>query len=101
MPHPIVEIDELVRPIIDYLVESSLAGPSRSLRLVLWKRQSSFITLLHVLLQFNRVRIKGYSAPQFVSVCDFPWCCVLYQFSQAIVGDPTGTGCDNLLPGCG
>ena len=67
MPHPIVEIDELVRPIIDYLVEispqstvsfalacQSLEEPALS---SLWKQQSSLITLLHVLPQFNRVGV--------------------------------------------
>ena len=59
MPHPIVEIDELVRPVIDYLVTIdprtvvSFALTCRSLEepalSSLWKEQESLNLLLRVL----------------------------------------------------
>ena len=59
MPHPIVEIDELVRLVIDYLVEASprtavsFALTCRSLEesalSSLWKQQESLRRLLKVL----------------------------------------------------
>ena len=72
MPHPIVEIDELMRLVIDELVETSpqtvvsFALTCRSLEepalSSLWKRQSSIIKLLKVLPQLTWVKV----VPQYM-----------------------------------
>jgi len=90
MPHPIVEIDELVRPVIDNLVEispptavsfaltcRSLEEPALSL---LWKRQSSLAELVKVLPQHTWVEKKR-SIKSLVSWCDFSSDHTPYQFS--------------------
>ena len=99
MPHPIVEIDELLRLVIEELVQISpptavsfavscrfLEEPTLS---SLWKHQSSLRTLVKVLPQ-HRVWIEfGKNTASLVSWCDFPSGHFTYQFPQAIKGDPS------------
>jgi len=69
MPHPIIEIDELVRQVIDNLIEISLptavsfALTCRSLEeptlSSVWKRQSSLTELVKVLPQHTWVEKRG------------------------------------------
>ena len=81
MPHPIVEIDELARLVIDCLVEISpqtavsFALACRSLEeptlSSLWKRQESLDRLLMVLPGCTRV-VNKYGIKSVVSGRDFP-----------------------------
>ena len=87
MPPPIFEIDELLRLVIDELVETnpptavSFALTCRSLEeptlRSLWKQQTSLITLLEVLPQINW---GNHYAKSFVSGCSFRLGHILYQF---------------------
>ena len=89
MPHPIVEIDELVRLVVDYLVEISprsvvsFALTCRSLEeptlSSLWRRQYLLIPLLRVLPQFTK-KGRGY----VVSGCNSPLGFTPYRFSQMV-----------------
>ena len=85
MPHPIVEIDELVRLVIDELVQTSpktavsFALTCRSLEeptlSSLWKHQKSLDPLLMVIPEY--VYVKGdYGNAGFVSSRDFPAYCI-------------------------
>jgi len=97
MPHRIVEIDELVRLVIDELVEISprtavsFALTCRSLEeptlSSLWKRQSSLIVLVKVLPQHTCIEEMGYLR-SLVNGCNFRLGHVLYRFSQAVEHDP-------------
>jgi len=81
MPHPIVEVDELVRPVIDHLVgispssAVSFALTCRSLEeptlSSLWRRQSSLIKLVEVLPQHAWIEKRPY-VPSLVSHVIFP-----------------------------
>ena len=87
MPHPIVEIDELVRLVIDELVETNLRSAvsfALTCRFLeepalssVWKRQESFDDLLKVLPSFSRAE-KG--DKDIVSVRGFPAYHARYQF---------------------
>ena len=101
MPHPIVEIDELVRLVIDYLVEISprsavsFALTCRSLEeptlSALWRQQQRLlIPLLRVLPQFTE---EG--NVYIVSGCNFPLGYNPYRFSQ-IAGNPRPKDWDRL-----
>ena len=85
MSNPIFEIDELLRLVIDELVETSpqsavsFALTCRSLEeptlSSLWRRQNSLVTLLRVLPQFTWVmRFNRY----IVSGCDLALGGILY-----------------------
>jgi len=97
MPHQIVEIDELVRLVIDELVEISpraavsFALTCRSLEeptlSSLWKRQSSPIALVKVLPQHTWINEVG-CLISLVSGCSFRLGHILYRFPQAIEHDP-------------
>lgn len=88
MPHPIVQIDELLRLIIDELVEVSqrtavsFALTCRSLEeptlSALWKRQHSLIQLARVLPRHTWVKELGYLTC-LVSDCDHLSGCILYR----------------------
>ena len=94
MPHPIVEIDELVRLVIEELVKTSprttvsFALTCRSLEeptlSSLWKRQNSITKLLKVLPQHTWIKVASQSpwienTNNLVSWCDFPSVHNLYQ----------------------
>ena len=110
MPHPIVEIDELVRLVANYLVETSLrtavsfALTCRSLEepalSSLWKKQ-------HLLYHLLRASLPGCARAKdvnkIVSGCDF--LCIVFDINShrcwsTILQRKTGLGCVNMLPGC-
>jgi len=90
MPHPIVEIDELVRPVINELVKTSpraavsFALTCRSLEeptlSSLWKQQHSLTDLVRVLPNHTRVE-GGYGIESTVSGREFPAGRIRYQLS--------------------
>jgi len=92
MPPPFFEIDELLRLVIDELVETSrrsavsFALTCRSFEepalSSLWKKQTSFVYLLMVMRGFTYLRNKP-SYAIAVSFRDFP-VCRIYQFPQEI-----------------
>jgi len=98
MPHPIVEIDELVRLVVDALVEISpqsavpFALTCRSLEELtlssLWKERHSFTDLIKVLPNHTWVQ-NDHGVESIVSGCDFLADCVQYQYPQAIEHDPS------------
>jgi len=105
MPHQIVEIDELVRLIIDKLVETSprtaasFALTCRSLEeptlSSLWKRQSSLVVLVKVLPQHTWIEETNY-VRSLVSGRSFRLDHILYRFPQAIEDDPQPEDWDRL-----
>ena len=96
MPHPIFEIDELVRLVIDELVKTSpktavsFALTCRSLEeptlSSLWKQRESLDCLLRVLPSRTWVE-DNYGA--FVSGCDFPVYRIRYRSPQTFERDPS------------
>jgi len=98
MPYQIFEIDELVRLVIDELVETSprtavsFALTCRSLEeptlSSLWRKGPSLTDLVMVLP--NRTWVQDdRGVESIVSVCNFPGDRVRYKFSQAIEHDPS------------
>jgi hypothetical protein len=113
MPHPIFDIDELLRLVIDELVETS-RGSAVSFALTcrsleeptlssLWKKQPSFLCLLMVLP--GCVSLKdGYGHSYVVSGC-FPFLHALSNTNSprkldAILQGQTGPGSNDTPPGC-
>jgi len=98
MPHAIVEIDELLRLVIDELVATSpptavsLAITCRSLEeptlSSLWRQQTSLDHLLKVLPGSTWAK-KEYGLSVIVSVRSLSACRTRYQFPQAIEHDPS------------
>jgi len=88
MPHPIVEIDELLRLVVEELVEisprtvASFAVTCRSLEepvlSSLWKHQSSLCTLVMVLPQHRSIGF--WNECSLVSWCNFPSGHLQYSF---------------------
>jgi len=105
MPPPIFEIDELLRLVINELVETSprsavaFALTCRSLEeptlSSLWKRQRSLLQLVKVLPQHTWIEGRGYPR-SIVSDRNPPPGHILYQFPQAIEHDPTPNDWDRL-----
>lgn len=98
MPHPIFEIDELLRLVIDELVENnrrtavsfaltcqSFEEPTLS---SLWKKQTSFALLVEVLPTCTSVD-NEYGGCAMVGGRDFPTYHISYQFPQTIEHDPS------------
>jgi len=112
MPHAIVEIDELLRLVIDELVTTSprtvvsLAVTCRSLKepmlSSLWRQQMPLDHLLMVLPgSFWVKNNRGFAI--VVSGSDFPVYRIQYQFprqSSTILQQKIGPGCNVMLPGC-
>jgi len=106
MPHPIVEIDELLRLVIEELVQISpqttvsFAASCRSLEeptlSSLWKRQVSLHTLVKVSPHHRAWLEPGNITRSLVSWCDFPSGHFTYQFPWAIKGDPPPTDWERL-----
>ena len=112
MPHPLFEIDELIRPIIDDLVEISprtavsLALTCRSLEeptlSSLWKRQPSLDVLLMVLPGCTLPKpmhgldgvVSGRDSPAYLFFIDS-----LRQLNT-ILRQRSGPGYNDTLPGC-
>jgi len=112
MPHPIVEIDELVRLVVDALVETSprsavlFALTCRSLEELtlssLWKEQHSLTDLIKVLPNHTWVQDE-HGVESIVSGRHFSVDCIRCKSprrSSTTLHRRTGPGCDDTLPGC-
>ena len=97
MPHPILEIDELLRLVVDALVETSprsavsFAITCRSLEELtlcsLWKKQWSLTHLMKVLPAHTWV--QDWRGISLVSGYNFSADCIRYKFPQVIEHDPS------------
>jgi len=108
MPHPIVEIDELMRLVIDELVETSpqtvvsFALTCRSLEeptlSSLWREKRSLYDLVKVLPNYIWVQDKHRyeDIRRIVSCCDFPGDRIRFNFTPSDRARPLSGGLDQV-----